>query len=101
MAHLIDISNNRNNMAFVGEVPWHGLGQTLTPGAEIEIWAREAGMSHSIERSRVVFRHGAEKSDIGIMDDRHVLWRSDTKAPLTVVSNRYQIVQPMEILELS
>jgi len=28
-----------------------------------------------------------------------VLYRSDTKAPLSVVSNRYQIVQPREVLE--
>lgn len=28
-----------------------------------------------------------------------MLYRSDTKAPLSVVSNRYQIVQPREVLE--
>lgn len=28
-----------------------------------------------------------------------VLYRSDTKAPLSVVSSRYQVVQPEEILE--
>lgn len=31
--------------------------------------------------------------------DQLVLYRSDTKAPLSVVSKRYQVVQPMEVLE--
>ena len=32
-------------------------------------------------------------------DDQKVLYRSDTKAPLSVVSGRYQVVQPREVLE--
>jgi hypothetical protein len=31
--------------------------------------------------------------------EQKVLYRSDTKAPLSVVSSRYQVVQPAEILE--
>ena len=31
--------------------------------------------------------------------DQKVLYRSDTKAPLSVVSGRYQVVQPQEVLE--
>jgi phage/plasmid-like protein (TIGR03299 family) len=32
-------------------------------------------------------------------EDQKVLYRSDTKAPLSVVSGRYQVVQPKEVLE--
>ena len=32
-------------------------------------------------------------------DDQKVLYRSDTKAPLSVVSSRYQVVQPKAVLE--
>ena len=32
-------------------------------------------------------------------DDQKVLYRSDTKAPLSVVSSRYQVVQPSAVLE--
>ena len=32
-------------------------------------------------------------------DDQKVLYRSDTKAPLSVVSGRYQVVQPKAVLE--
>ncbi|MFX9212966.1 DUF932 domain-containing protein, partial [Acinetobacter baumannii] len=31
--------------------------------------------------------------------ENKVLFRSDTQAPLSVVSQRYQVVQPQEILE--
>ena len=27
MAHELDFSNGRANMAYVGEKPWHGLGR--------------------------------------------------------------------------
>lgn len=100
MPAIIDISNGRANMAYVGAKPWHGLGQELTEDAPIEVWAKEAGLTHSVERSRVVFRHGAEKGAVGVLDDQHVLWRSDTKAPLGVVSSRYKVHQPAEILEV-
>jgi phage/plasmid-like protein (TIGR03299 family) len=33
------------------------------------------------------------------LPDQHVLFRSDTKAPLGVVSKRYQVVQPGEVVE--
>lgn len=99
MAHLIDMNNHRANMAFVGVTPWHGLGQMLTEDAPLEVWAREAGMEHTINHSRVAYRWGADKGQVATMDDKRVLWRSDTKAPLAVVSSKYQIVQPAEILE--
>ena len=41
MAHEIDMSNNRANMAFVGEIPWHGLGQELTEDADLNTWKVE------------------------------------------------------------
>lgn len=97
MAHLIDLSNDRANMAYVGQVPWHGLGQRLTEGAPIDVWAKEAGMSHSIERAPASFTHPS--GELITLDDRDVLWRSDNHMPLAVVSHRYNVVQPMEILE--
>ena len=33
------------------------------------------------------------------LPDQHVLFRSDTKAPLGVVSRKYQVVQPGEVIE--
>lgn len=96
-------------MAYTGQQPWHGLGNPLGPNQPIEVWAERAGMKWRIESAEV--RYVAEASlastssgsaSIGAIHafpEQKVLYRSDTKAPLSVVSSRYQVVQPAEILE--
>ena len=95
MAHLIE------EMAYVGQTPWHGLGNQLSPKQPLEIWQREAGMNWQIQQSPVHFKADTigNLGTIHSFPEQKVLFRSDTKAPLSVVSNRYQIVQPGEVLE--
>ncbi|WP_124093530.1 DUF932 domain-containing protein [Burkholderia gladioli] len=94
-----------NSMAYVGATPWHGLGNQLSPKQPIEVWARQAGMDWTIESADVRFVAGStsgSSNNIGSIHafpEQRVLYRSDTKAPLSVVSSRYQVVQPREILE--
>lgn len=95
MAHLIE------QMAYVGATPWHGLGSALSPNQPLEIWQREAGMNWQIQDSPVHFKADAigHLGSIHSFPEQKVLYRSDTKAPLSVVSHRYQVVQPREVLE--
>ncbi|THV10381.1 DUF932 domain-containing protein [Acinetobacter baumannii] len=95
MAHQIE------TMAFVGQTPWHGLGNQLPQNQPIEIWAQQAGMDWSIESSNVSYMAKNERGQNILMpyEEQRVLYRSDTHAPLSVVSQRYQEVQPKEILE--
>ena len=95
MAHQLE------QMAYVGETPWHGLGNQLTQNQPIEVWAKQAGMDWRIESSNVSYMAKNERGQSIIMpyEEQRVLYRSDTHAPLSVVSQRYQEVQPMEILE--
>lgn len=95
MTHLIE------HMAYSGAAPWHGLGSSLSPKQPLEIWQREAGMSWQIKESPVHFRADAvgHLSTIHSFPEQKVLYRSDTKSPLSVVSSRYQVVQPGEVLE--
>lgn len=95
MAHQLE------QMAYVGETPWHGLGNQLTQNQPIEVWAQQAGMDWRIESSNVSYMAKNERGQSIIMpyEEQRVLYRSDTHAPLSVVSQRYQEVQPMEILE--
>ncbi|WP_395061186.1 DUF932 domain-containing protein [Paraburkholderia silvatlantica] len=89
-------------MAYVNEVPWHGLGNQLAPKQPLEVWARQAGMNWQIEEAEVRFVSGSVGTNLGSIHafpEQKVLYRSDTKAPLSVVSSRYQVVQPSEILE--
>ena len=103
MAHLLE------QMAYVGETPWHGLGQSLQPGQPIGVWAQAAGLAHEVKRAIVQY----ESVDVGPGDDgepvaettlhlygdREVLYRSDNLKPLGIVGNRYKIVQPAHILD--
>lgn len=95
MAHLVQ------TMAYVGEAPWHGLGNNLTPDLPLSIWAEQSGLSFQILETPV--RYMAESigqlGSIMSFPEQKVLYRSDTKAPLSVVSNRFQVVQPSEVLE--
>ena len=95
MAHQLE------QMAYVGDTPWHGLGNQLTQNQPIEVWAKQAGMDWRIESSDVSYmaKNARGQSIIMPYEEQRVLYRSDTHAPLSVVSQRYQEVQPMEILE--
>ncbi|BCT90195.1 DUF932 domain-containing protein [Acinetobacter variabilis] len=95
MAHQLE------QMAYVGETPWHGLGNQLSQNQPIEIWAQQAGMDWRIESSNVSYMAQNERGQSIIMpyEEQRVLYRSDTHAPLSVVSQRFQEVQPREILE--
>ena len=94
MAHQIE------QMAYVGQTPWHGLGNPLTPNQPIEVWAQQAGMDWRIESSNVSYMAQNQRGQNIILpfEEQRVLYRSDTHAPLSVVSQRYQEVQPLEIL---
>lgn len=97
MSHEIDMSNNRANMAYVGEVPWHGLGHKLKEGATIEQWQKAAGLNWTALRSPV--RYDGGDKDYLEFEGKSVLYRDDTLKPLSVVSEGYKIVQPKQILE--
>jgi phage/plasmid-like protein (TIGR03299 family) len=92
--HLVE------SMAYAGEKPWHGLGNKLQPNQSIDDWKESAGMDWSIQDSEVRFITGQNGiGTISAFPEQKVLYRSDTKAPLAVVSKRFQVVQPGEILE--
>ena len=95
MAHLID------SMAYVGDTPWHGLGNRLTEKQSIDVWAHEAGMDWKINETPVRFsaQHWSGGEMLNSFADQKVLYRSDTLDALSVVSKRYKVVQPMDILE--
>lgn len=101
MSHEITFVNGQNSIAYVGATPWHGLGQRLDPAADMDTWLKAAGMDYRVQRSRVRFAtaQGQDDSAMATWDDRHVLFRSDTKLPLGLVSDGFKIVQPRRVLE--
>jgi phage/plasmid-like protein (TIGR03299 family) len=95
MAHAVQ------TMAYVGQTPWHQLGNQLPAKQSIEVWAQKAGMDWEIRDTpvRYMTEQAGALGSIMSFDDQKVLYRSDTKAALSVVSSRYQVVQPKAVLE--
>lgn len=96
MAHAIDQTTGKNAIAFVNEVPWHGLGQRVDPEATLEDWTREAALEWTAEKQQLLFVRDTDFHDI---DGQVALVRSDTNSVLSIVSDRYQVVQPSDVVE--
>lgn len=99
MAHEIDMSNDRVNFAYVQEhgSVWHGLGQIIPLGSDLDTWKREAGLEWTAEASDIVYMTNTGTGSI--FPNKRALYRSDTQEPLSIVSGDYQIVQPSEIVD--
>jgi len=96
MAHELDFTKGKAAIAYVGEQPWHGLGQKMAIGQPIEVWQKASGMDFQIMDADVHFTTGFGPSS---MPSKKVLYRSDTGDALAVVGKGYQVVQPGEVLE--
>ena len=96
MAHNLSFAQDgAAEMAYVGAAPWHGFGQSVQSGEPLEIWLQQARMEWEIKQGIVQYMNGSMHD----YPEFQVLYRSDTNAPLSVVSNRYKVVQPKEMLE--
>ena len=92
MAHALSIrQTGKAEMAYVGQTPWHKLGQQLPSGASLDVWSQAAGMDWMIESSPVQFTVNGQMHQ---MPDRVVLYRSDNQFALSSVSRWYKPVHP-------
>lgn len=102
--HQIDTTSRTTASYASTEVEWHGLGQRMLPGASVEEWAKAANMDYKIQRS--VVRYAVERlpadapiHNLKTIEDKIVLFRSDTGAALGLVSDGYKVLQPLEVLD--
>lgn len=101
MAHMIaKTTEGKDAIAYVGSTPWHGLGQQLTEDSPIETWAVESGLNFKLATSPVHYKHSPDNVYAGhIFAGKRVMYREDTGHALGIVSDKYKIVQPIEVLE--
>lgn len=78
------------------ERAWHGLGGETPADASLDVWARNAGMDFDIISAPVQYTHG---DAMQTFPGRNVLYRADNMTALGLVSDRYKVVQPAEVLE--
>jgi phage/plasmid-like protein (TIGR03299 family) len=102
------MTTGRANMAFLGSRNdiWHRLGQEMKPGMDIDAWAKAAGLEWSAIKVPAIaalngkqFDHIPASDRFREVEERNFVVRSDNGHPLGYVSDRYQPVQPREVLE--
>lgn len=98
MAHNLDMTDGRANMAFMGDRKniWHRLGTQMTAGASIQDWATKAGLDWTALSAPACM--AIEGQHVEVAGYNH-LYRSDNHAELGYVTNVYKPVQPTEVLE--
>jgi phage/plasmid-like protein (TIGR03299 family) len=95
MAHMIESVNGKAQMAYAGDVPWHGLGtkvpNDLTPTQMLEA----AGLNWSVEKVPAYAKVGGKNVAIG----QSALVRSFDEKILDVVSDDWNPVQNEEAFD--
>lgn len=89
-------------LAATGGKAWHGFGDLLAEGASIEDWRHSSGLMYEVLPKTVYYKDPLSVSDSPEFlpyADRFVLTRSDNGIPLSVVSKKYQLVQPETVME--
>lgn len=87
MAHEIEIVDGVARFAFIGENPWHGLGQEMQPGATPEDMKKAAGLDWTVEM-QPLWTKDAEGNLVEVPSHR-VAVRSSDNAQFTVASERW------------
>lgn len=96
MAHLIDESNGRANMAYAGDTPWHGLGTNVNADDPLEVWMEKGGFNHELIKAPISYDFNGQ---IRKVPNRWAIVRNDTGASLAVMSSNFNITQPKQVIE--
>src|SRR5262245_29395229 len=105
MAHNLDMTNGRANISFRGSRNdvWHRFGQEMEAGMSIEAWAKAAGLDwKAVKVPALADYRGADipgHFNPEAVADRFFNVRSDNGHVLGFMSDRYQNVQPIEVLQ--
>jgi len=87
-------------MAYVGEVPWHGLGEEVDADTSLDEFRVKAGLDWTVSMRPVQYStDGMHSAPTLTFKDKFVLARDTDDKPYAVVSGRYKPVQPKQIFE--
>ena len=95
MAHELEMVNGVAQMAYAGDVPWHGLGKKVSPDLTPLQMLDEAGLNWTVRKQPAFVSIDEESVSI----DRSALIRSSDNKILDVVSNDWNPVQNEEAFE--
>lgn len=95
MAHELEIVDGQAHMAYVGEVPWHGLGKRVPADLSPEQMLKAANLDWVVEKRPMFFEDGKSK----VLTTSRALVRSTDSKLLTIVSDQWKPVQNIEAFQ--
>lgn len=96
MAHEIEIIGDKAQMAYAGDVPWHGLGTAVPRDVTPEQMLKVAGLDWEVNKRPMFF---TDDNNNPIMTEEFALVRSSDNKHLTTVSSQWNPVQNLEAFE--
>lgn len=96
MAHEIEIVNGQAQMAYTGQVPWHGLGVRVGDNLTPQEMMVAAGLDWTVEKEEVFYQRNGEMVRA---PKKQALVRSSDNQYLDIVSDNWVPVQNEEAFE--
>ena len=93
MAHELEIVNGEAQMAYVGEVPWHGLGKRVPADLTPDQFMVTAGLDWEVEKQKLTTAGGV------VVKNKQALVRTSDNTVLDVVGNGWEPCQNSEAFE--
>jgi phage/plasmid-like protein (TIGR03299 family) len=93
MAHELEMINGEAQMAYVGDVPWHGLGTKVDRELTPDQFQKVAGLDWTVEKQPLVTATGIP------IKNKEALIRSSDNSVLDVVGTGWNPVQNSEAFE--
>jgi len=95
MAHMIEMIDGQAQMAYAGDVPWHGLGVKVSNDLTPEQMLKAAGLNWTVDPVELF----AEVGDKRLATGHRALVRSTDQRVLDVITDDWNPVQNQEAFE--
>ena len=98
MAHEIEIIDGQAQMAYAGEVPWHGLGTQVSADLSPQEMLVAAGLDWQVVKKPLLYGNSNEKK--AIIDNKTALVRESDNQLLSIVGSNWHPIQNEEAFSM-
>lgn len=95
MAHMLEIVEGKAQMAYTGDLPWHGLGTKVSNDLTPEQMLKAAGLDWTVDPVELFAEVGGKRLATG----HRALVRSTDQRVIDVITNDWNPVQNIEAFE--
>ncbi len=97
MSHEIEMVNGVAQMAYAGELPWHGLGQQVSDDVTTDGMMKAAGLDWSVTKQPMYYMD--DLGEMGEVPGKSALVRSSDNKVMDIVGQDWNPVQNAEAFE--